>query len=392
LNQGATPEQPQQPHANSTPKETSDNDGARRRWIWVVGLLVFALGLGLAGGAMGGLIVQKDDDSSSDAQPDKDQPYTGSISEEDLLALIVNASPDGGATLSDPSSPQSRAFEWLLVDLNSPHSYPSSDRSKLQRYALSTLYYAFNGWDNVEMQRECEYCDPVKDEWLSIHHECDWSRVYCDADNAVMTLNLRGLSASGTIPSELSLLKESLKTFDLADNYVSGSISSKLSLLTKLQTLRLNINRITGPVPANLGQLSLLVDLCLGQNALTGSIPTELSLLTDIDALSLKGNLLNGRIPSELGRLSYMTQLDLVGNSFFGAIVPSELCNLPKLAGGLDTECRETEKIVCCCCEMCCRMQHDVYSCSSFNPCDPDDYDSDDDISEMPEACSVCLL
>lgn len=64
--------------------------------------------------------------------------------------------------LGDPSSPQTYAYEWILIDLEI-NSYNSTSRL-LQRFALATIYYATGGDDWYD-----------NSDWLNHSvHECFW--------------------------------------------------------------------------------------------------------------------------------------------------------------------------------------------------------------------------
>jgi hypothetical protein len=117
-----------------------------------------------------------------------------------LTQLLSSESFDGGAALRTPSTPQNKALNWLAENA-ALSSY--SDRKKIQRYVLATLYYSTSGdnWVN-------------KFGWLSDRDECEW---YNDAEGPfcvggfVGELDLHGPNGlAGTIPPELALLSNSL--------------------------------------------------------------------------------------------------------------------------------------------------------------------------------------
>ncbi len=126
-------------------------------------------------------------------------PTTQSPADQNLAALLSDVSPDGGAALRSPSTPQNNALKWLAGNANLD-SY--SDERKIQRYALATLYYSTNGdsWKN-------------KNGWLGDGDECGWwnhaENQFC-VDGAVVELDLFQNNLVGTIPAELALLSTSL--------------------------------------------------------------------------------------------------------------------------------------------------------------------------------------
>ena len=96
-----------------------------------------------------------------------------------------------------------------------------------------------------------------------------------------------------------------VKSLQLKDNNLVGSIPAELGQLTKLETLRLSNNQLTGSIPAELGQLKNLKLLGLDFNQLTGSIPTELGQLTKLERILLGGNQLTGCIPNILRNFTF---------------------------------------------------------------------------------------
>lgn len=118
---------------------------------------------------------------------------------QDLIELLSNASYDGGTALSTQSTPQSNALNWLAGNANLANY---TDETKLQRFALATLFYSTTGykWDNY-------------DGWLSDKKECDWyneaDEPFCSSDgNVVLKLDLGGFGGNhleGGIPEEIGL-------------------------------------------------------------------------------------------------------------------------------------------------------------------------------------------
>ena len=151
---------------------------------------------------------------------------------------------------------------------------------------------------------------------------------------------------TGMLPSEIGLLVQlrdlrlndnslrwslpylgmltSLTSFDVARNFLEGTISSEIGSLTNLVDLDLSDNAFTGTISSSLGSLTNLrgTNRCsvlssvgvqlpcnaiyplplarysgglrLHNNKLQGTIPKELQLLTDLRLLSLFGNKLSG--------------------------------------------------------------------------------------------------
>jgi hypothetical protein len=71
--------------------------------------------------------------------------------------------------LLDADTPQGQARLWL-IDSDPTNVDPCTYITLHQRYALATLYYASNGDEWID-----------NTEWLQGQHECDWTKVSCDA-------------------------------------------------------------------------------------------------------------------------------------------------------------------------------------------------------------------
>jgi hypothetical protein len=111
-----------------------------------------------------------------------------------LIDLLSSVSPDGGAALKSDSTPQYDALNWLASNAKLD-SY--SNNKKIQRYALTTLYYGTNGkaWR-------------VQFDWLNKDEDecgCNSTTHACSGDDVVM-LSLWRNKLIGTIPVEVSLL------------------------------------------------------------------------------------------------------------------------------------------------------------------------------------------
>jgi Leucine-rich repeat (LRR) protein len=108
--------------------------------------------------------------------------------------------------------------------------------------------------------------------------------------------------------------------------------------------LSLSYNQLTGSIPSELGLLNqTLVELILLDNKLAGSIPSELGLLTHLNDLYLAGNHLTGSIQPELGLLTQIKSLHLHINELTGTMPPS-LCSPSAF---ILVDCGE---IACTCC------------------------------------------
>lgn len=137
----------------------------------------------------------------------KPPPPPGPI--EELTTLLSSVSFDNGAALRTESTPQYDALVWLANDTNLD-SY--SESQKIQRYSLTTLYFASNGSQWSE-----------SDGWLQGDDECTWLGCRC-FNGSITGIGLQNNSLYGKIPEEIALMSHSLGTFP--------SLSLLLLLLT----------------------------------------------------------------------------------------------------------------------------------------------------------------
>ncbi|XP_058219700.1 probable LRR receptor-like serine/threonine-protein kinase At1g56140 isoform X2 [Rhododendron vialii] len=176
----------------------------------------------------------------------------------------------------------------------------------------------------------------------------------CDGTTCtIIELKVYALSVVGQIPDELWSLTN-LSNLNLAQNYLTGPLSSSIANLTQMQYLSLGINSLSGEVPKELGNLTNLIVLSFSSNNFSGPLPSELGKLTKLEQLyidssgvsgaipstyaalrNLKNlwgsdNELNGSIPEFIGNWSQLIDLRFQGNSFEGPIPPS-FSNLTKL-------------------------------------------------------------
>lgn len=183
------------------------------------------------------------------------------------------------SVLDDSSTAQARALRWIANnDQIHPPLIPGIDDAQIiQRYILAAFYYATNGNGNSNLST-----------WMSSLPVCnsgDWTGVLCasDAGGSSVTglrLSQKGLTGGGLIPELGSL--SSLRTLNVGDNALAGTIPVELGGLANLQTLVVAINALTGSIPTQLGSLQVLKNLYLNNNLLSNTIPTEIGTLTGL--------------------------------------------------------------------------------------------------------------
>ena len=214
------------------------------------------------------------------------------------------------------------------------HCPPLSDRE-----ILTALYETTDGANWEESGN-----------WLTDAPLGDWFGVETNADEGVVSLDLRWNGLRGLIPPELGGLAE-LETLILFGNRLAGRIPPELGNLAKVKLVVFAANDLEGPIPPELGGLASVEELHLNGNQLTSappelgrlstlkalalannpltSIPRELGDLTNLEALFLYSNQLTS-IPPELGRLANLELLDLDENQLTS--IPPEVARLENLA------------------------------------------------------------
>ncbi|KAK7818467.1 receptor protein kinase clavata1 [Quercus suber] len=168
--------------------------------------------------------------------------------------------------------------------------------------------------------------------YLSPTTHCSFSRVSCDHDSRLISLNVSNIPLFSFIPLEIGLLNKLVNLTLAADN-LTGMLLMEMANLTplKLEILDTCNNNFSGPLPTELVNLKNLKHLCLGGNYFSGPIPDSYSEIQSLEFLDLNGNSLTGKIPARLGRLKNLKGL-FVGyyNAFEGGI-PEELGSLSSL-------------------------------------------------------------
>ncbi|XP_020591899.1 MDIS1-interacting receptor like kinase 2-like [Phalaenopsis equestris] len=177
---------------------------------------------------------------------------------------------------------------------------------------------------------------------------------------ALSTLYLSSCNLK-TPPNLLSYsnFSSTIKTFDLYNNHLNGSLSNWLGQFKRIKALYLDSNFLTGPI--SLASLSLLCDLyflglsdnnftklsddgnalkCkeykltnldISNNQLCGSMPEWVGNMTNLSWLYLRNNQFNGLIPQSLGQLTNLVFLDLHSNNLHGSLSEIHFANLSQL-------------------------------------------------------------
>lgn len=254
--------------------------------------------------------------SSSSQAPTSFEGHVLSLFPDDTIAAITE----------DLDSPQSKAFHWLLEDMEQQIGSQQNDRIN-QRFALATLFFATDGhlWTN-------------NTNWLNhTVHECNWYSKPDFAQKGKASQYLPGYMREihpSSEPTPTICDKNGLYQHVWLDqNNLEGSLPEEIYMLTFLHTLSLGANQLHGTISSHIGQLTLLDGLVINQlqnNA--GTIPTEIGLLRDsLRAIDLTGNNHEGSLPSELWQLSKLEYMLVENNQELRGSIPSEIGTISTL-------------------------------------------------------------
>ena len=149
----------------------------------------------------------------------------------------------------------------------------------------------------------------------------------------VLSTNLELLSVhdnalSGSISDDLISSLTLLRSLDVGNNDLTGTISASFGKLSQLSTLRFHRNNLEGSFPAEIGSIyHVLQEISGYENSLTGSFPWE-SFLVDsseqnaiaLSNVNIGSNYITGQIPSNMTGFSNMRSLVLSKNLLEGEL------------------------------------------------------------------------
>ncbi|CAB9529592.1 leucine Rich Repeat [Seminavis robusta] len=153
------------------------------------------------------------------------------------------------------------------------------------------------------------------------------STIFTQIGQMTQLTNLRlfSLDLTGTIPSEVGLLSNTLEGLSLLDNQLTGSLPEQLWQLSHLKTIIVGRNSFGGSIASDIGyRMPKIQTVMLDRNQFSGVIPSSLGLCTNLKVADFDGNPFIGQIPSELGQAQLMHRLFLADTNLSGS-VPSEL-------------------------------------------------------------------
>ena len=123
---------------------------------------------------------------------------------------------------------------------------------------------------------------------------------------------------TGTIPWNIGNC-ESLSLLSFYHNELQGSIPESISRLTLLKDIYLGSNWLTGPVPT-FQHFEQLRTIEIFDNVLNGTLPSTLGMLSKLTSIISFGNALSGTIPTDITSLPHLVFLDLGRNNLTGSL------------------------------------------------------------------------
>jgi Leucine-rich repeat (LRR) protein len=217
------------------------------------------------------------------------------------------------------------SLEVLLISMNAGLDGSIPD-SVIGMKALSEVYMSQNA-----LSGSLPYLDPIATHIFLWENRFSGSipKSHANLTN-VQTFIVRTNLLTGTFGEDIWGNWSQVKAIDVSENSLAGSISSRIGLLTNLESLGLMVNQFNGSLPTELGKLTAMNDMYLGGNAFSSTIPTEFGNLSNLKYLDLFSNGLNGTLPTHIGRLAALQELYLDSNDLSGSI-PLEIAKLSYL-------------------------------------------------------------
>ncbi|XP_062109252.1 receptor-like kinase TMK4 [Humulus lupulus] len=194
----------------------------------------------------------------------------------------------------------SRISPWFLCLVLTAAADESAVMSKL----LAAISPAPKGWSST-----ADYCSA-------------WEGIKCSSGQ-VTAINLRDMSLTGTLPSDLGTLSQ-LTTLSLQGNHFKGAFPS-MANLSLLETIYLDSNNFTS-IPSGCFQgLTSLQTLSISQNTNLGpwSFPAELTGSSSLVTLYAGSCNMFGTIPDIFGSFPNLQDVRLSYNNLTGVLPPS---------------------------------------------------------------------
>jgi hypothetical protein len=228
-----------------------------------------------------------------------------------IKELILPVSRFGGSEFDDAGSHQSKALQWLQSqDFGSVDDLDPDQI--IQLYALACIFYStysvrtvwtdFHYGENVAIpgwfSRQDWLIDPAK--------VClSWHGLTCNANGMVEKIDLNTNGLTGSFPSEVALLSNSLKHIDLFSNIIHNkgdAGNAWLGELTNLEILFYGTTKFEyDGVPTEIGLLTNLQQYDMSYTLYFGALDARTwKNLVNLNYLVMDGNAYNSSLPAEL--------------------------------------------------------------------------------------------
>ncbi|KAF2321537.1 hypothetical protein GH714_000348 [Hevea brasiliensis] len=132
----------------------------------------------------------------------------------------------------------------------------------------------------------------------------------------------------GSIPPEISGMREIRIFLNLSHNHLDGPLPIELSKLENVQEIDVSSNNLTGSIFFQISSCIALRMVNFSNNSLQGNLPDSLGDLKNLESFDVSGNHLSGMIPVSLNKIHTLTYLNLSFNNFEGLIPSGGIFNL----------------------------------------------------------------
>lgn len=237
-------------------------------------------------GACGNLTSITCDDNSGNGNQSKIIINDVSLADQDIYIRLVDKNNEMGyfgiCTYSPglPCSPVADSLLQFYADMNGGNWTNSS------------------GWVDGLAGTNCNYCS--------------WYGVVCDQSDNVIELNLANNNLTGVLSSTIDQLS-TLQVLDLGNNNISGSLPDVWSSFPALKTLKTQGNNFSGELPSSINSLSNLVYLDFSNNQFSGVLPI-LNRLYRLQHVDGSNNDFSGCYTKGWSSFCYRDYLNLSGN------------------------------------------------------------------------------
>ncbi|KAG2276853.1 hypothetical protein Bca52824_059408 [Brassica carinata] len=248
---------------------------------------------------------------------------------------VVSNQPPPHQTKQQPPPPQKKALllqRWLPEDTATEANSLIVTTEK----ALNSIFTAWKIRASREWNTSSELCSGVAiDDNIFIDDKAYNPFIKCDCtfNNSticrITALKVYALDVVGPIPPQLWTLIY-LTNLNLAQNYLTGSISPAIGNLTRMEWLGIGLNNFSGPIPAEIGTCTKLLKIYLSNSGLRGEVPSTFANLVELEDVSMNDLDVTGQIPELIGNWTKLTILKIQGTGWRGPI-PSSFSNLTSL-------------------------------------------------------------